>query len=344
MLTDFTWHSPCQKGRLPELMPRLLQRFPALTMLLSLLALTTPGPVLPQADPQPGFTDKVSVGYVLIPVIARFEGGYVRDLTADDFELRVDGDLVSFESFELGATAPISVIFLQDLSGSMANASKLRMSRIAVDRILADSRDTDQFALATFADGELSLDVPYTSNTEDLDRAMGVWKPHGVTTLHDAVYRLPELTQPSQSVKRAAILITDGADNSSAIDPGEARHRVRQAELPTYVLGLATGDPSSLNRDGTKLHRYADVLNLLAHLTGGQYFWISDFADVVGACDTIAADLRHQYVLGFSTSDTGESRYRELEVVVKKRQKKIRLSFRRGYQGRPPRFAGKPTM
>jgi len=318
-------------------MRQTLQR--ALTVLTAVLlvAVAAIGQSPPETDPQPGFEDKVSVGYVLVPIIARSEGGYVRGLTAEDFELRVDGQPVAFESFEMGASAPISVIFLQDLSGSMANASKLRLSRIAIDLILAGSRNADQFAIATFANGDLSLDIPYTMDTEVLEQAMSQWQPYGVTALHDAVFGLPELTQSLQSAKRAAILITDGADNSSEIEPGEARRKVRQAELPVYVLGLATGDPSTLDREGKKLHRYADVLNLLAHLTGGQYFWISDIDDVVRASTTIADDLRHQYVLGFSTSDTGEEGYRELEVVTKKKQNKIRLTFRRGYEGPPPR-------
>ena len=79
----------------------------------------------------------------------------------------------------------------------------------------------------------------------------------------------------------------------------------------------------------------ADVLNLLAHLTGGQYFWVSSIDEALHAGSVIASDLRHQYVLGFSTSDSGTNEYRELEVTTRK--KKVTLTFRRGYKGPPPR-------
>lgn len=300
---------------------------------------TVPAPAQEVSDPLPqtGFQDKVSVAYILVPVIARSPVGYARDLVAEDFELEVEGRPVAFESFEIGDTAPVSVMFLQDLSGSMGNADKLALSRLAIERLLADARAGDQYALASFADGRLSLEIPYSTDPDRIDKAMPLWQPYGVTGLHDAVSRLPDLTRDRQSAKRAAILITDGADNASELTPSEARSRVRQAELPVYVLGLSTGSPEILDRDGRKLHRYADVLNLLAHLTGGRYFWVANRDEAVQAARVIAADLRHQYVLGFSTADGGPSRYRQIEV--KSRRKKVTLTFRRGYEGTPPRMA-----
>jgi len=312
-------------------------RFICWAALLTALGVTSPlwGQSEPQPQPESGFQDKVSVAYILVPVIARSPVGYAQDLVADDFQLLVDGQPIPFESFEVGATAPISILFLQDLSGSMANAEKLRLSRLAIERLLDQARTGDQFALASFADGSLTLDIPYSGEPDLIDKAMPLWRPYGVTGLHDAVSGLPELTRDRRSARRAAVLITDGADNASELSPSEARDQVRQAELPVYVLGLSTGSPDVLDRDGKKLHRYADILNLLAHLTGGQYFWVSNSNDAIGAARAIASDLRHQYVLGFSTSDSGRQKYRELEVTTRK--KKVQLTFRRGYEGPPPR-------
>ena len=295
----------------------------------------------PQSQLETGFQDKVSVAYILVPVIARSPLGYAQNLVAEDFQLMVDGQSIPFESFEVGTTAPVSVLFLQDLSGSMANADKLQLSRLTIERLLGQARTGDQFALASFADGHLNLDIPFSGEPDLIDKAMPLWRPYGVTGLHDAVSGLPELTRSLQSAKRAAILITDGADNASELSSSEARKRVRQAELPVYVLGLSTGSPDILDRDGKKLHRYADVLNLLAHLTGGKYFWVSNSDEAIAAARTIASDLRHQYVLGFSTSGSGPQRYRELEVTTRK--KKVRLTFRRGYEGPPPRIPADPS-
>lgn len=325
-------------------MPRI---FPFLTSC-SLIALTAASSTAQiQTEDQirgaeTGFSGQVSVGYVLIPVIARTKIGYADRLDLKDFAVTVDGEPVAIESFDEGGTAPVTLLVLQDLSGSIANAGKLSLSQFAVERLLINNLPGDQYALASFANAQLGVDVAYTEDVEEIKQAINEWSPSGITALHDAVYGLPELSQSVQSARRAAIVITDGADNASAIEPSEARQKVREAELPVYVLGLSTGSPETLDHTGKKLHRYADVLNLLAHQTGGKYFWISSPNDVVRACASISSDLRHQYVLGFSTSDTGPARHREIEVSARK--KKIQLSFRRGYSGRAPKLATDPAM
>jgi Ca-activated chloride channel family protein len=293
-------------------------------------------------DQQAGFSGQVSVGYVLVPVIARTNIGYADKLDIRDFNVTVDGEPISIESFDEGGTAPVTLLVLQDLSGSMANAGKLSLSRFAIERLLTGALPGDQYALASFANGHLAIDTPFTEDILEIQHSMNAWKPSGVTGLHDAVYGLPELSRTVQSARRAAIVITDGADNASEIEPKEARQKVREAELPVYVLGLSTGSPETLDQSGKKLHRYADVLNLLAHQSGGKYFWISDSNDVVRACGSIASDLRHQYVLGFSTGETGEPGYRQIEVTTGK--KKVKLSFRRGYHGRAPKVAAAPSL
>ena len=289
-----------------------------------------------------GFRGQVSVGYVLIPVVARTKAGYANKLDLEDFTVTVDGRPVPIESFDEGSSAPVTLLILQDLSGSIANAGKLSLSRFAIERLLINNRPGDQYALASFANGELTLDVPFTEKSELINQSMKTWAPSGVTALHDAVYGLPELSQRVQSARRAAVVITDGADNASEIEPGDARLKVREAELPAYVLGLSTGSPDQLDPAGSKLHRYADVLNLLAHQSGGMYFWISTPNDVVRACASIAADLRHQYVLGFSTSDNGETAYRRIEVSTRK--KTVKLSYRKGYNGRSPKVVSGSSM
>ena len=313
-------------------------------LFLALIVMWSSGPGLSQEirEGDQAFADQVSVGYVLVPVVVRSESGYVKGLSQDDFHLSVDGETVAIESFEVGNDTPISVVFLQDLSGSMANAGKLGLSRLAIDRLLHKAQLGDQFALATFNNGALRVDIPFTTDTNKIDQAMGQWQPFGVTALHDAVWGLPELTKGMQSAVRAAVLITDGADNSSHVGPNEARNHVRQAELPVYVLGLETGDPQILDQEGNKLHRYADIMNLLAHLSGGQYFSISEISDAIMAAISISDDLRHQYVLGFATTGEGDLQYREIEVTTRK--KKLKLTFRRGYEGPAPKAGPYPAL
>jgi Ca-activated chloride channel family protein len=278
--------------------------------------------------------EEVSVGYVLVPVIVRSQsGGYANRLEKKDFRLLVDGSPAPIESFEKRAEAPTSIVFLQDLSGSMGTGGKLDESRRAVRFFLDRSLPGDEFAIATFAGGSFAIDIPFTADLAALRSAVDGFRAYGTTALNDAVAWVPEVSTAGKNPKRFAILITDGVDNASAISPAEAREIVRRAELPVYVLGLETGSPFAVGEDGKKVYRYADVLNLLAHETGGRYYPLSRPDDLGKALAAIVEDLRHEYVLGFATGG-GQSRFRNLKVEVAGRNRSV--LFRRGYKGPPP--------
>jgi VWFA-related protein len=278
--------------------------------------------------------DEVSVGYVYVPVVVRSEDGYVRDLKRNDFTLLVDGRPATFDSFETGATAPVSLVVLQDLSGSMANGGKLDASREAVRFILDHARTGDEFSLAWFAGGVFQIDVPFTTDLGALREALGSWEAYGKTALQDAVSQLPRVADERHGVKRAALLITDGVDNASSIDAEQARQLVRQAELPVYVLGLAAAHGEK-EADSAEAYRIADMLGLLASLTGGRYHGLSDPEGLAPACAEMLDDLRHQYVLGFTVGGSGNAREHRLDVVVSGKGKRA-LNFRHGYYGLPP--------
>lgn len=315
-------------------------------LLLLLLFLAGPAPhtvaanpSVPEVPPATQFSgEEVSVGYVLVPVIVRSSlGGYANRLEKKDFRLLVDGAPASIESFEKRAEAPASILFLQDLSGSMATGGKLEESRRAVRYFFDHSLPGDEFSVATFAGGRFAVTVPFTAKLDALRTAVDAFRAYGTTALNDAVAWMPEAGAAGKNPKRFAILITDGVDNASTISPTEAREIVRRANLPVYVLGLEAGNPFEIGQDGKKIYRYADVLNLLAHETGGRYYPLSTPDDLGKALAAIVEDLRHEYVLGFATGG-GQSRYRDLKVEVTGRNRSV--LFRRGYKGPPPNTRG----
>lgn len=285
--------------------------------------------------PPPSFSEEVAVDWILVPVIVKSKKGYLRDIPREDFELRVDGKPVRFQDFEQRGEASWSLVLLQDLSGSMGVGGRLAASQEAARYFLDRGRPGDEFALASFASGSTSVDVPFTEDMEALRESVASWEAYGKTALHDAVGRLPEITGDSRNVKRAAILVTDGVDNASALSANEARELVRRAELPVYVLGLESGDPFVVDERGEKVYRYADMLNLLSHLTGGRYFPIAGPDDLKEACATIADDLRYQYVLGFDTSGRGEAGFHRITVGVRGKDE-VRIQTRLGYRGTAP--------
>ena len=285
------------------------------------------------------FNDSSSVSWVLVPVVARHNGPRkrpLRKLEREDFRLSVDGREVEVGSFESGDDNPIRLVFLQDLSGSMANAGKLDASRQALELFMADARPGDELSLATFTAAEVTIPVPWTGDVGELRKAAADWQPWGRTALHDAVAFLPRIRASDQSLRRAAILLTDGGDNASELSPTQAREIVRAAELPIYVLDLRLGRP--LEAPKPYETSVAQVLQLLAQLTGGRYFAVTDIEALEAAHAAIAEELREQYVLGFATRSAGTAAQHTIELKIPSRRK-ARLSYRHGYYGHLPTIA-----
>ena len=164
---------------------------------------------------------------------------------------------------------------------------------------------------------------------------MDLWDPYGTTGLYDAVAMLPEIAVGSGGTKRAAVLVTDGADNISAITPQQAQGMVQAADLPVYVLAL----PGREEKATTAPFRYGDLLRQLAQATGGRYYELEDPGEARRTCAGILGELRHQYVLGFSVTGTGPSRYHLIHVELLKPGKRVSLIHRRGYRGTSPNGA-----
>jgi len=333
-----------------------MRRYPAACIRLRFLAAAlaaaaaAPGPAEArtqgEAPPPVGeFTESVAVPWVMVPVVVRGPRGYVRGLERGDFRLYVDGERVDFPDFESDAETPVSLVVLQDLSGSMANGGKLAASRRALGQLLDRARPLDEMALATFAGGELTVDVPFTGSEEVLRESMELWEGYGTTAIHDAVASIPEIGAEGRHPKRAVVLVSDGVDNASVLAPGEAREVVREARLPVYVVALGRGPVANGNgadgvrrgpsgARGTASDSYGALLRRLAVETGGRYFPVRRPGEIAPAVAALLDELRQQYVLAFPAAP-GPSAPRRLEVRVAV-PGRVAVTHRRGYVGGPP--------
>ncbi|MEM7482208.1 MAG: VWA domain-containing protein [Acidobacteriota bacterium] len=292
---------------------------------LMLMLRSTPGG---SAAAQEGFSESISVSLVLVPVVVRErDGGLVTHLDRKDFRLEVAGQEIPIETFDEGGEIPVSLVFLQDLSGSMGNGGKLEVSRHTLEYFLARAKARDEMALASFTDGRLGIDIPFTQDHAVLREALQLWQPYGTTALHDAVAWIPEISDEGRHPKRAVVLVTDGIDNASTIEPALARQMVQKARLPVYVIGL--GEDSAAVEGS-----YAQLLQRLARTTGGRYFAAAAPTDVARAASTVVNELRSQFVLGFRAQSSEAPAFRAIRVRVKGGARSV--EHRKGYRGGPP--------
>jgi VWFA-related protein len=283
----------------------------------------------------PAFTESVGSEYVLVPVVVLDKKGrFVEGLEKKNFQLRVQGVLVQLDTFENDDSAPVSFAFLIDTSGSMKLASKLEYAKAAVRRIIAQRRAGDDFALFAFAEDEVRLVADFSRDPARLLASLGELEAGGKTALFDAVAATPSKMLAGKNGKRAIILFTDGVDNASRLKADEMAEILQQVSIPVYAVGMKNASFDRLT-DEERNQLSVDNLRMLAASSGGKMFLPAGDEDLGPTVEKIGAEVRKQYLLGFTPSGQGELKYRILVVsVLKPGTWEVRT--RRGYRGSAP--------
>ena len=283
----------------------------------------------------PSFSESAGSEYVLVPVVVLDKKGrFVEGLEKKNFQLRVQGVPVQLDTFENDNGAPVSFAFLIDTSGSMKLASKLEYAKAAVRKIVGQRRPGDDFALFAFAEDEVRLVADFSRDPARLLSALEELESGGKTALFDAVAAVPSRMMAGKNGKRAIILFTDGVDNASKLKPDEMAEILQQVSIPVYAVGMKNASFDRLT-DEERSQLSVDTLRMLAASSGGKMFLPAGDEDPGPTAEKIGAEVRKQYLLGFTPSGQGELKYRILVVsVLKPGTWEIRT--RRGYRGSAP--------
>jgi Ca-activated chloride channel family protein len=135
-------------------------------------------------------------------------------------------------------------------------------------------------------------------------RALDGLQPWGTTGLHDAIIQSTDAIQAA-SGRRALVLLSDGTDRYSRASAQDALDRARRSDVMVYPVALGRVRPPMLAE--------------LATLTGGRSFQPRDPTQLMTTMRTIASELRHQYLLGYTPSRpivAGDAQWRAIAVRV----------------------------
>lgn len=250
---------------------------------------------------------RAAVEMVSMAAVVRDQRGrVVASLEREDFEVLDGGERRTIIDLRSERSAPASVAFLIDGSGSMRVGATLDAARLVADQILSNLDPTrDEVALYTF-DSRL---IPLYSFTRDFDgiRArLEDLESFGTTSLYDAIADAARLIAPRARHRRAIVVLTDGADNSSTLDPAEVSGIASSIDVPVYVF--------SLNDGGSPVGSAS--LADLARWTGGALFSAGDRVLYTTAAQQLLEELRHQYVLAFEPSSSGG--WRRVEIRTRR--------------------------
>jgi Ca-activated chloride channel family protein len=246
------------------------------------------------------FTSGVSIVEVYVAATDQ-DGQPVTGLRREDFTVLEDGRPQSVSAFAAG-DFPLSVAVGLDRSFSMGT-KQLPTGISAARTFLGELRPQDQSMIVAIG-SEIEQLSPLSTDRPAQQRALAGLKPWGTTGLYDAIIESIDAIQEAKG-RRALVLLSDGNDRYSKASASEALDRARRSDVMIY--------PVALGRDRPPL--FAE----LASLTGGRSFAPRDPAALNIAMRTIANELRHQYLLGYTPSRpivAGEEQWRAITVRV----------------------------
>ncbi|MGE5275893.1 MAG: VWA domain-containing protein [Acidobacteriota bacterium] len=289
----------------------------------------------PPPEELPTYSESAGTEYVLLPVqVFDRKGRFADALEQKNFQVWVEGKPVGLDTFERDDGAPASFAFLVDTSGSMKIASKLETAKDAIRQIVANRRPGDDFALFAFADEEVRLVAPFSTDPRRLLEGLAGLVAEGQTALFDAVAATPSRLVEGKNAKRAILLFTDGVDNASRLSSLEMAEILQQVSTPVYAIGMKNAAFDRLS-EKEKEELALDNLKLLASSSGGQMFLVGGEDDLRPVAVRIDREVRKQYLLGFTPSGQGEVKYRVVVVSVTK-PGSWDVRTRRGYRGSAP--------
>ncbi len=302
-----------------------------------------------QQPPTSGGTLRVEVNVVNIYCTVKDKrGALVTDLGKSDFDVLEDGKKQELKYFARETDRPLTLALLVDTSGSQEEV--LSVEKDSATQFLRQVlRPSDLSLLITF---DLSVDLlqDFTADTERLEQSLrrarinaagpppGIQGPFPVkgtagTRLYDAVYLASREKLGPEVGRKAIILISDGEDFGSDVKEEEALEAAQRSDTMIYAIGIA--DPRLYEMAFGRPYRGDEVLKKLARETGGRAVFPRKMADLPEAFNQIAAELRSQYSLGYTPTNTAhDGSYRKLEV--KPKRDGLRVQARRGYYAASP--------
>lgn len=317
----------------------LLAFFIVITGPLSAQQQEEPKPVeeTPQSQPstevppdEGGFRIGVAVDQVFLSVNARsVSGGFVKDLTRDDFRVFEDGRLQRIVNF-YSQQVPVKVVLLIDASGSTRhNQTEIRQAALEFAENLEPE---DQVAVITF-NYQPRLILNWTNDQSKIQLALESIYAKGNTVLNDALYVTFDDLLRGADGKSAVILLTDGIDTGSMVSFDESVDLALRSESMVYVVSkLEEYWANAIYQRQQIRSRVAIMpreltddyilemkrsLSRLANLTGGKVLDTKAFNSLTDVYAQVAEELKNQYYLSYiPTNPTQDGTWRNINVEV----------------------------
>jgi VWFA-related protein len=247
---------------------------------------------------------------VQLPVTITDKNGHlVTNLPQSAFQVYENNALQTIKLFKR-EDVPVSLGLIIDNSGSM------REKRAAVESaalaLVRDSNKEDEVFVVNFND-EAYLDTDFTNDISLMEQGLTKIDSRGGTAMRDAIrMSIDHLKDKGKRDKKVILVVTDGNDNASNMGLEALVRLAQQDDVLIYAIGLLTDEEK---REAGKAKR---ALGILVESTGGQVFYPKEVSEVEKIAHQVAYDIRNQYTIGYTPSNTAlDGSFRQVKVVVK---------------------------
>jgi VWFA-related protein len=311
--------------------------------------LVTPdqSPAQDQTEDQSVSTLKVNVNVVqLFFNVKDKKGGLIPSLPKDEFEILEDSKPQTIKYFTAESNLPLTLGILIDSSGSQQRV--LDMEKEIGGAFLSQILREKDMAFVLGFDVNVDLLQDFTNSPRLLKAALNSAKintgggsgagipgmgggpvptsnPRG-TLLYDAVYLASHDELAQQVGRKAMILLTDGEDQGSQLKLKDAVEAAQKSDSIVYVLLCADrGFYGGFGYSGE------GEMKKLTQETGGRVIDVGNKPEKLKqAFDQIALELRSQYNIGYTPTNTSQDgTFRKVEIHTKNKDYKIQA--RTGY-------------
>jgi VWFA-related protein len=293
------------------------------------------------APPTANQTLRVSTDVVNVYAIVREKKRPVADLNREDFELTEDNVPQQIRYFSRETDTPLTLGMMIDTSPSQQRV--LGVEQEEAETFLRQVLRPKDLAFVLHFDFEVELLRDFTSNLSLLARAIDetvirsapsgpLPSPFptpsvGGTHLYDAVYLAARELMKNEVGRKVLILLSDGEDQGSTVKLNAALEAAHKTDVIIYSVAVIDrafywGQVRGFSGDS--------VLTKFSEETGGRVIEVKRASETGAAFQEIADELRTQYLLGYTPSDTRrDGSFRKIRVKIRNRDYKVQA--RHGY-------------
>ncbi|MGO8785953.1 MAG: VWA domain-containing protein [Terriglobia bacterium] len=295
-----------------------------------------------QALPPAGGTLKITTEVVNVYAVVREKNGHlISNLNKEDFTLEEDQTPQVIRYFSREADTPLTLGILVDTSPSQGRV--LEVEKSEAEAFLSEILRPKDLTFVMHFDVEVELLQDFTSDLRLLNKAIdeteinggGVRTPGtfptgdsgGATHLYDAVYLSSRELLKNEVGRKVLILLTDGEDQGSKVKLETALEAAQKSDVIIYAIDIS--DRAFYSGRGLG-YGGESVLHKLSDETGGRVIQAKNTKDTSEAFQQIARELRTQYLLGYTPSNSKlDGSFRK--IAVKVRVGNAKVDARRGY-------------